>query len=417
VRRFHAEARAAARLRHSNIVQIHEVGQHHGQNYFAMEYIAGESLAERMARAPVPIAMAVRLLSAVARAVEHLHQQGIVHRDLKPSNILLDAEETPYLTDFGLAKVLLSDAGQTASLEVLGTLQYMPPEQASGHSRDAGPAADIYSLGAILYKLLTGRPPFLEDNPTDMLLALKSSDPLLPRQLNPKIPRALELICLKCLQKSPEERYPSAGALADDLQHFLQGEPLWVRPPSLEQKFWAWTRRQPALAMRLTGLGLFFTAEWVNFGFGLVPRPFHLKISCLLVLWMLIAIGCKIFLERGRWVLPARYLWGLSDSLLLLLFLLIGDGVLSPMLIGYPLLIVVSGLWYRVPFVWFMTGLSLLSYGVLTIVFYSGEQPPLPISFDRHVVFCVGLAILGAVVAYLVQRVHTLSSFYGQKPP
>jgi eukaryotic-like serine/threonine-protein kinase len=417
VGRFQIEARAAAKLRHSNIVQIHEVGQFNGQDFFTMEYIEGKNLGQRIARRPIDQADAVRMIIAVARAVGEAHRQGIVHRDLKPSNILLDAEERPYLTDFGLAKLLLSDTGQTTTKEVLGTMHYMSPEQATGHSRDVKPAADIYSLGAILYQLLTGRPPFVEENLMDLLLALQSGDPLLPRQLNPKIPRALELICLKCLQKVPEERYPSAEALAEDLEHYLRGEPLMVRPPTVTQKFLAVTRRQPALSVRLTGLALFLIVEWTNYEFDLVDRPFHIKATGLLILWMLLSIGCKIFFERGRWVRPARYIWGLSDSLLLLMMLLIGDGVMSPMVIGYPLLIVISGLWFRVGFVWFVTGLSLLSYAALMVVFYCGNPPPQFSGYGRHVVFTVGLAILGGVVAYLCQRVQTLTGLYGQKLP
>ena len=160
IRRFQSEARAAARLRHSHIVPIHEVGQLAGQHYFTMEYIEGESLAERIARGPVHVQTAVRLLGAVARAVEHLHQQGIVHRDLKPSNILLDGEGEPYVTDFGLAKIFVPGAEMTATGVIAGTPSYMAPEQASGHGVEVGPAADVYSLGAILYELLTGQPPF-----------------------------------------------------------------------------------------------------------------------------------------------------------------------------------------------------------------------------------------------------------------
>jgi eukaryotic-like serine/threonine-protein kinase len=417
VGRFQTEARAAAKLRHTNIVQIHEVGQIGGQDFFTMEYIEGKNLGQRIARRPVEQTQAVRTIIAVARAVEEAHRQGIVHRDLKPSNILLDADERPYLTDFGLAKLLLSDAGQTSTREVLGTMRYMSPEQASGHSREVKPAADIYSLGAILYELLTGQPPFPEENFVDLLLAVQSGDPLLPRRLNPKIPRSLELICLKCLQKSPDDRYATAKTLADDLERYLRGEPLTVRPPGTTQRFWAWTRRQPALAVRLIGLGVFLGVEWTNYLLGELERPFHIKVNALLLLWILITIGCKIFLDRGRWLLPGRYLWGLSDSLLLTMVLLIGDGVMSPILIGYPLLIIIAGLWFRVGFVWFVTGLSLLSYGLLTVVFYCGAPPPQFSSYSRHIVFAVGLAILGGIVAYLCHRVQTLTRLYGQKLP
>ena len=211
IRRFQVEAWAAARLRHSNITQIHDVGQHHGQHYFTMEYVEGESLAERIARQRLSFDAIVRLLSVVARAVEHLHAQGVVHRDLKPSNILLDRDDQPYVTDFGLAKVFVPGSEATATGVIAGTPSYMAPEQASGHNSEVGPAADIYSLGAILYELLTGEPPFRQENPLDTLLDILGREPRYPRQLNPRVPHGLELICLKCLAKSPADRYAFGG--------------------------------------------------------------------------------------------------------------------------------------------------------------------------------------------------------------
>jgi serine/threonine-protein kinase len=424
VRRFQAEAKAAAKLRHSHIVQIHEVGQLNGQDFFTMEYIEGESLAQMLSRRPTDMPEAVRILAAITRAVDHLHKHGVIHRDLKPSNILLDAEGVPYLTDFGLAKVFLAgDANPTATGIIAGTPSYMAPEQAAGRAEEIGPAADIYSLGAILYELLTGQPPFTADNPLDILLDVLSGDPTLPRRLNPKIPRPLELICLKCLQKSPPDRYASAGELADDLNRFARGEPPMVRPPNLAQRFWGWTRRQPALASRLIGLGSFWIVDITNYALGIggVDTAFHLKISFVLALWIAASIVCQQILKRRPWSLPARFAWGTLDSLLLFVVLLfIADGAASPLILGYLLVIVASGLWFRVRYVWFMTLLSLLSYGVLVVDFYSWRPElhgKLTAGFDRHVIFVVSLLLLAAIVAYLVQRVRMLSSFYGQKLP
>ncbi len=252
VRRFHTEARAAARLRHSNIVHIHDVGQFNGQHFFAMEYIEGPSLAERIQQGPTDANAAARLVATVARAVEHLHQQGIVHRDLKPSNILLDADGQPYVTDFGLARVFADGADVTTATGVIaGTPSYMAPEQASGRRAGITAATDVYSLGAILYELLTGKPPFQEESTFDTLLAVLGGDPPMPRSLNARVPRGLELICMKCLAKEPRDRYESAAALADDLDRFARGEALAVRPPTLVQRCWRWMRREPALASRL----------------------------------------------------------------------------------------------------------------------------------------------------------------------
>lgn len=428
VRRFQAEAKAAARVRHPNIVHIHEVGQLHGQDYFVMEHIDGESLAQRVARAVLDVETAVRLVAGVARAVEHLHQQGILHRDLKPSNILLDAAEQPYVTDFGLAKVFVPGSEITATGVIAGTPSYMAPEQATGHGTAVGPAADVYSLGAILYELLTGRPPFREDNPMDTLLEVLSREPTLPRQLSGRVPRELELVCLKCLAKSPGDRYASAGALADDLEHFARGEALEVRPPSLGQKLWSWTRRQPALASRFAALGLFYLAflvvEGAKYFFSrelLADSQFHFTILGLLVVWMTVSIVCQQFLESRRWSFPARYVWGMLDSLLLLAVLLVADGAASPLVVGYGLLIVGAGLWFRVRFVTFMAVLSLISYGLLVVDFYCWRTEQFRAAFDtdpdRHVINMLALILLGAVVAYLVHRVRTLSSFYGRQVP
>lgn len=431
VRRFQTEAKAAARLQHSNIVHIHEVGQLHGHYYFAMEYIEGESLAQRIACLKVDVELAVRLLGAVARAVDHLHAENIIHRDLKPSNILLDAEDHPYVTDFGLAKVFEPGSDTTASGVIAGTPSYMAPEQAGGHGGEIGPATDVYSLGAILYELLTGRPPFREENPLDTLMDVLSREPTLPRRLNPRIPRGLELICLKCLAKSPGDRYGSAAALADDLEHFARGEALEVRPPHLGQRLWSWTRRQPALALRLGTLAVFYLVETINyFCFARatgVDSDYHWKISTLIGVWAVASIVCQQFLDSRRWSIPARFVWGSLDSILLLAVLLVSDGAASPLIVGYPLLIVGSGLWFRVRFVSLMTVLSLLSYGVLVIDFYVwrpeklwGADKPYPTfdsCADRHIIFALALFVLGSAVAYLVHRVRILSSFYGRQVP
>ena len=417
VRRFQAEAKAAARLRHSNIVHIHEVGQYHGQDFFAMEYIDGESLAERLKRGSINQADAVRIVAAVARAVEHLHRQGIVHRDLKPSNILLDADDSPYVTDFGLAKVFSEAADMTATGVIAGTPSYMAPEQALGRRAEVGPVADVYSLGAILYELLTGVPPFHAESPLDTLMEVLGGDPATPRSINPRIPRGLELICLECLSKEPTERYASAAALADDLDRFARGEPLAARPPTIVQRFWSWTRRQPALASRLGALGLFYIIETINYYTGVVDRSFHGPVSLVLAIWVAASIVCQQLLESRRWSFFARYLWGTVDSLALLFVLLMGNGAASALVVGYPLVIVASGLWFRVRFVGFMTAMSLVSYGVLMFDLYV-RRPELCNAFyagaDRHIIFAVSLVVLGSVVAYLVERVRILSGFYGR---
>jgi len=227
--RFRTEAEAAARLEHPNIVPVYEVGMHDGQPYFTMKLVEGETLSERIAAGPLPMREAVRILAEVARAVHYAHQQGILHRDLKPSNIILDADERPFVMDFGLAKRLETDSGLTRTGAIIGTPNYMAPEQAAGQRGTLGPASDVYALGSILYHLLTGRPPFQAATAVDTVMMLLEQDPLPPRQLNRKVDRSLELITLKCLQKPADLRYASAAALADDLEAYLAGEPVAAR--------------------------------------------------------------------------------------------------------------------------------------------------------------------------------------------
>jgi len=418
VRRFRVEAKAAAALQHSHIVHIHEVGQLHGQHYFAMEYVDGTSLAERVAGGPLEVETAVRLVGQVARAVGHLHRHGIVHRDLKPSNILLDAEGQPYVTDFGLAKVFAADSQRTATGVIAGTPSYMSPEQASGHGAEVGPKSDVYSLGAILYELLTGRPPFHEENPLDTLMQVLSREPTLPKELNRRVPRPLELICLKCLAKSPEDRYRSAEALADDLERFSRGEALEARPPHPAQKLLSWTRREPALAARLGVLGIFFVVENVNYALAAVDWDFHRKMLVLMAVWVVVSVLFQQSLKSQRWSIPARFVWGTFDSALLLAVLLAADKVDSPLVVCYPMLIVGAGLWFRVRFVWFMAGLSLASYTTLVVQSLLASPKPGPVTFSQlnhHIIFCVMLVVVAWGVAYLVQRVRTLGRYYGQK--
>jgi hypothetical protein len=223
--RFRREAEAVARLQHPNIVQIHAVGEHDGLPYFALEYLVGGNLAQRLDHKPQPARLAAQTVSQLARAIDLAHRQGIVHRDLKPGNVLLTAEGTPKITDFGLAKHLDAETALTQSNAILGTPSYMAPEQAGGNPRAVGPAADVYALGAILYEMLTGRPPFLAETPLDTVLQVVGEEPVPPSRLSPKMSHDLEAVCLKCLEKQPRRRYLSAAALADDLDRFLEGKP------------------------------------------------------------------------------------------------------------------------------------------------------------------------------------------------
>jgi WD40 repeat protein len=248
LRRFQSEAEAVARLQHPNVVQIYEVSEQDGLPYFSLEFCPGGSLEKKLDGTPLPPQQAAQLVETLARGVHAAHEHGIIHRDLKPANVLLSADGTPKITDFGLAKKLDEAVRQTASGAILGTPSYMAPEQAGGQSKEIGPAADVYALGAILYELLTGRPPFKAATSLDTVLQVISDEPVPPSRLQPKVPRDLETICLKCLHKEPAKRYASAEALAGDLRRFLAGEPIQARPVGRVERLWRWCRRNPALA-------------------------------------------------------------------------------------------------------------------------------------------------------------------------
>jgi serine/threonine protein kinase len=289
--RFRTEAEAAARLQHPNIVQVYEAGEHEGRPFFSMEYVPGGSLADQCAGRPQPPLQAAALAAVLAEAVHYAHQRDVLHRDLKPANILLAPKARggtrnpepspcpppgpkphgtppaslpgpreavsesgfrisgwiPKIVDFGLARRLGSGGGATQSGMILGTPSYMAPEQAAGRNHELGPATDVYALGAILYELLTGRPPFQGASTLDTLLLVRSTEPVPPRRLRPDLPRDLDTICLKCLHKDPRRRYASAEDLAQDLRRFLAGRPIGARPANWKEKLRRWRRRHPAL--------------------------------------------------------------------------------------------------------------------------------------------------------------------------
>lgn len=266
-RRLRIEAEAVARLQHPNIVQIFDVGEHDGQPFLVLEYLQAGNLARKIAGKPQPPRVAAELIRTLSRAIDYAHINGILHRDLTPSNVLLSAlgvtprtgaagpaavldlaQAMPKITDFGLAKRLDDDASQTRAGVVMGTPSYMAPEQASGNLQDAGPSCDIYSLGAILYELLSGRPPFIAETALLTIEQVLQQEPVPPTRLQPRLPRDLETICLKCLEKEPAKRYASAGALADDLDRFLKGEPIFARRTGAAARVWRWSKRRPALA-------------------------------------------------------------------------------------------------------------------------------------------------------------------------
>ena len=409
--RFYQEARAAAGLSHSHIVKVHDVGEYQGQHFLAMDLVEGKDLSQLVAAGgPMAGERAAEIMADVARAVHYLHQHDIVHRDLKPSNILIDANGEPHLTDFGLAKLLSVDSRETTTGTIIGTPSYMAPEQAAGHSSHVTPVSDVYSLGAILYELLTGQPVFREQNPLDTLLCVLEREPQLPRSLNSSIPSELEQICLRCLEKAPERRYESALAVAEDLERFLRAEPLQLPAVSLGHRLQRWGRRKPAFASRL--LGLSFVAAIVQLayladGSGLIH---HWSIMGVLLAW-----GCLSYLLQRLLTadVAPRYVefaWASVDALLFTVLLLLADGPPSSLLAGYPLLIAASGLWFRVRLVFYMTAVCVAAFLVVSATRLSTDVP------DHYPGIVVALlVVVGGLVAYQVRRIRVLSRYFERR--
>src|SRR5256714_5795458 len=246
LKRFRREAEAAASLDHPGIVPIYEVGERDGSCYFSMQFIEGGQLDEVVRRTPISIRQAAELIAKVARTVHYAHEHGILHRDIKPGNILLDKNGEPHLTDFGLARLLDTQSSVTRTIDVLGTPSYMAPEQAAGETTKLSKATDVYGLGAVLYQLLTGQPPFAGGTTYETIRLLRDTEPRPPRSLKPKIDRELSTICLKCLEKDPQCRYASALALAEDLEHWLKHESIKARRTGVFTRGRKWVRRNPS---------------------------------------------------------------------------------------------------------------------------------------------------------------------------
>ena len=282
LRRFRLEAEAAARLEHPGIVPIHEVGERDGSCYFSMKFIEGGQLDEVARREPMSIRRAAELITKVARTVHYAHEHGILHRDIKPGNILLDAKAEPHLTDFGLARLVESESSVTQTLDVLGTPSYMAPEQAVGNNSAITSVTDVYGLGAVLYQLLTGQPPFAGGATYETIKLLLDTEPRPPRLLNPKIDRDLSTICLKCLEKDPKRRYPSALALAEDLERWLKHEPILARHTGVFARGNKWVQRNPTSALLVACLvALAAAGGWILWKSELIRQPLTTGIAVL----------------------------------------------------------------------------------------------------------------------------------------
>jgi serine/threonine-protein kinase len=407
LRRFRAEAEAAAHLDHPNIVPIFEVGRHQGHAFFSMKLIGGGNLGRHLARYREDPQAVARLMATVARTVGHAHRKGMVHRDLKPSNILIDESGQPLIADFGLVKRTGDGSSLTSSGVLLGTPAYMAPEQVSGH--EAAPAADIYSLGAILYQLLTGRPPFRAATVAETLAQVLEHDPVPPRSLRPAIPRGLEFICLKCLEKAPARRYQSALDLAADLERFLHGDEVHGGQLSLAHRLGRWARAEPEFACRIVGQSLILLLTQVNFLINPAPDvPIHLATTAVEILWVLSSwLLRRLARAEHRWEL-VRMAWIVLDVAMLTLLLRILGASDSSLVIGFPMLIAASGLWNRVRLVWLTTVVSMSGYSLMAFDAWLRDAPR---DSNHHPdIILAGLAVTGLVVAQQVRRIRALTA-------
>lgn len=422
--RFRLEAESAANLDHEHIVPIYEVGRHCGQAYFSMKLIEGGSLAQHSARFLDDPEGAAALLAKVARAVDYAHQRGFIHRDLKPGNILIDQKGEPHITDFGLAKrVGNSQQGGpgfptelTHTGAILGTPSYMSPEQASAGKVPLTPSADVYSLGAVLYCLLAGRPPFRAETVMETVVQVTEQEPIPPSRIRPGIPRNLEFICLKCLEKAPEARYCSAAALAEDLERFLLKEEVEARRHGTFSRLKRWVRREPEFAFRLIGLGIVLILTQVNHWISETPNLFlHFRVISTELFWM----ASLLLLQRvsrleNDWTDRARPALIVIDVTFLTLLLWMMDGATSLLTVGYALLIAASGLWSRVRLVWLTTAAAVVGYALLAIDVHRRIHEP-PANYHPNI-FLAALIVTGFIVAHQVRRFWALSAYYEHRP-
>jgi len=419
--RFLREAELAANLDHPNIVPIIEVAESQGCPFFSMKLIEGDSLSrqiKRMKRTGTyhDPQTAARMVATIARAVHYAHEHGFLHCDLKPSNVLVDREGRPHVTDFGLAKRASEDSSVSISGAILGTPNYMAPEQASGARKRLSPATDVYGLGAVFYEVLTGRPPLDAETVMETVVAVLERDPIPPRELRPEIPKELESICLKCLEKSAQDRYSSAAAMADELDRYLQGEV--IDATTLIPRLRRWNRREPELVARLGGLMLVALIAQFNY-FMSATQDFwhHYTIQGVLALWAISAVGFQMMMRSGWHSDSVRVLWSAADIAFLTFELKLfeqlttsevaGGAIVrveTTLLVGYPLLIAASGLWWRVSLVWITTALAIGAYGWLYIdaaLHWQGGRLVWISSPDlRHPnIFLAALLLTGYVVA------------------
>lgn len=348
IARFRGEAQATAHLSHPGIVPVYDVGEQDGHHYYAMGYVPGPTLADKLKHGIPPIHEGLSVLMDIANAVHYAHTQGVVHRDLKPSNILMGDNDQPRITDFGLAKRADHSSQLTTAGQIMGTPGYMAPEQASGHAFEVGPEVDVYALGALLYHVLTGHAPFHQS--IDILSAVLEQDPTPPRILVHSVQRDLSSICMKCLTRRPENRYESANQFKEELQRFINGEPVMAHTAGVVPAIGRWMKREPRLAVTVMAAFVFYTYHLITYLLGEpgISVRFHATTTGLVIAWCSIAwIYQQLVLKPNpnRW-LPT--LWVTTDVLLLTGFLMFAAaGAHSPLVSIYFGLVAAAALWFK----------------------------------------------------------------------
>ena len=407
VQRFQAEAQAAARIEHPGIVPIHDVSSQNEIHYYVMGLVEGESLQAKIDRDSFSAMEAVTLVERIARAVAHAHRGGVVHRDLKPVNVLIDEDGQPRITDFGLAKRMDSDINLTMAGQVLGTPGYIAPEQASG-AVDVGEAADVYSMGAILYALLTGEPPFMADNYMETLHLVQNETPTSPRELRRDIPRDLETVCLTCLAKLPEARYESAEALADDLRRVINGERILARPWSIWTRLGIAIRRRPALAVTFLALLPLYAWHlyrwWTDSPYWTVRN--HTVVTAIVWSWLGVSCLFQRKLLRAKSREGIIFAWAAFELMMLTIFLGYFDGPSSGYVMGYLLLVAAAALRQNTRLVVLVTACSVICYCGLLIEASLRRPHKLPDQVDHCVMLIVSLLVIGLSQWFMLRRTH-----------
>ena len=408
VQRFRSEAEAAATLDHPGIVPIYEVGTLNGLVYYTMAYIEGQSLAQMGSSGPMDPMQAVTIVHKLCEAVAYAHRKGVFHRDLKPANVIVRENGQPIIIDFGLAKIAHHESGLTATGQLLGTPAYMAPENASGEQSKIGANADVYALGAILYFLCAGQPAFTGRTPFDVLLQVLDSLPSPPSRLNRQVDSQLDYVCLRSLEKTPTNRYRSARAFSRELAKILTGEPIECPQDSYFVKMQRWWQRDPILAAHVAGIGTTTIIVAIAYVWRAEPAAEFRYRMLLLFIWML----ASFMLQYGVYRAPLREVvilaWLAVDATIYTTLIAFADSPRSMLLIGYPMMIVASSLFYQRRFLVTTTLLSIAGFLVLASVFPKDDF----VKPDFAAIFLTGLIVISLCLFAVIRRVRGLSRFY-----